>query len=155
MLRYLAKNTDLPIPKVHHADKALLIMDWQTLDENRLSAKTIHRFDKLAARLDQWIEEPDAPALLHGDMWGGNVLVKDSRITGFIDPALYFGDAEMDLAFATLFGSFREPFFEAYEELTPLRDGSGGRDAISTIYTPCWSVCACSAVITHDPSTPF
>ncbi|MGY9019475.1 MAG: fructosamine kinase family protein [Alphaproteobacteria bacterium] len=98
-------------------------MARQTLDENRLSVKTMHRFDKLAARLDQWIEEPDAPALLHGDMWGGNVLVKDSRITGFIDPALYFGDAEMGLAFATLFGSFREPFFEAYEELTPLRDG--------------------------------
>ena len=28
MLRYLAKNTDLPIPKIHHADKALIIMDW-------------------------------------------------------------------------------------------------------------------------------
>jgi fructosamine-3-kinase len=98
-------------------------MARQALDENRLSAKTMHRFDKLAARLDQWIEEPDAPALLHGDMWDGKVLVKDSRITGFIDPALYFGDAEMDLAFATLFESFLEPFFEAYEELTPLRDG--------------------------------
>jgi fructosamine-3-kinase len=90
-------------------------MTRQTLDENRLSAKTMHRFDKLAARLDQWIEEPDAPALLHGNMWGGNALDKDSRITGFIDPPLYCGDAEMGLAFAT--------FFEAYEELTPLRDG--------------------------------
>ena len=101
-------------------------MARQTLDENRLLVKTMHRFDKLAARLDKWIEEPDAPALLHGDMWGGNVLVKDSRITGFIDPALYFGDTKIGLAFATLFGSFREPFFEAYEELTPLSDGFWG-----------------------------
>lgn len=188
MLRYLAENTDLPVPKIHYADAALLIMDWiesgdpidesaerdaakhlsalhqitapefgferdtligpltqpnpktakwldffrdqrllfmarQALDENRLSPETMNRFDSLAGRLDQWIDEPRAPALLHGDMWGGNVLVKDSRLTGFIDPAIYFGDGEMDLAFATLFGSFRRPFFEAYEEITPLRDG--------------------------------
>jgi len=188
MLRYLAENTELPVPAVHYADETLLIMDWvdsgdsidaaaerdaarhlaalhkitamnfgfdcdtligplhqpnpktvrwldffrdrrllfmaqQELSENRLSTETMNRFDKLANRLDQWIEEPAAPALLHGDMWGGNVLIKDSRLTGFIDPALYFGDAEMDLAFATLFGSFREPFFETYEEITPIREG--------------------------------
>ena len=111
-------------------DHRLLYMARQALDEDQFTYATMNRIENLAGRLDQWIKEPAAPSLLHGDMWGGNLLVKAGRVTGFIDPAIYFGDAEMDLAFATLFGTFREPFFEAYENIMPLRDGfwEGRRD---------------------------
>ena len=64
-------------------DHRMLFMARQALGEGGLLPETMHRFEKLAARLDQWIEEPGAPALLHDDMWGGNVLVRNSRITRF------------------------------------------------------------------------
>jgi fructosamine-3-kinase len=56
-------------------------------------------------------------------MWGGNVLVRDGRIAGFVDPAIYFADPEIELAFSTLFSTFGEPFFRRYSEIRPLRPG--------------------------------
>ena len=48
---------------------------------------------------------------------------RQGRIAGFVDPAIYCGSPEIELAFATLFGTFGESFFEAYEELMPLEPG--------------------------------
>ena len=61
------------------------------------------------------------PSLLHGDMWGGNILFNMTGAT-VIDPAIYFGDKEMELAFIKLFDTFGETFFEAYAEVHPLGD---------------------------------
>ena len=81
------------------------------------------RIDTLCGKLDQWIEESAAPSLIHGDLWGGNVLAAEGRISGFIDPAIYFADPEIELAFATLFGTFGDTFFHRYGELRRLRPG--------------------------------
>ena len=56
-------------------------------------------------------------------MWGGNVLVKGGRIAGFVDPAIYYADPEIELAFSTLFSTFGDAFFARYAELRPLRPG--------------------------------
>ena len=61
------------------------------------------------------------PSLLHGDLWSGNILFNMNGAT-VIDPALYFGDKEMELAFIKLFDTFGETFFSAYEEVHPLSD---------------------------------
>jgi fructosamine-3-kinase len=81
------------------------------------------RVEKLCGQLDRWITAPDAPRLIHGDMWTGNVLVKGGRIAAFVDPALYYADPEIELAFATLFGTFGDSFFRRYGELRPIRPG--------------------------------
>lgn len=81
------------------------------------------RLDRLAGRLDGLVEEPAHPALLHGDLWGGNVLWRGGRVAALIDPALYHGHPEMDLAFLTLFGSVSEPFFRRYAEHYPIAPG--------------------------------
>ncbi|HEX8655575.1 MAG TPA: fructosamine kinase family protein [Allosphingosinicella sp.] len=64
---------------------------------------------------------PDAPpaAHLHGDLWGGNILVKDGRLVALIDPASYFGHAEVDLAMIALFDTPPPEFWEAYGPLQP------------------------------------
>ena len=64
--------------------------------------------------------EPRHPSLLHGDLWTGNVLVRGDRVAGFVDPAIYYGHPEIELAFTTLFGTFGATFFETYETLLPL-----------------------------------
>ena len=104
-------------------DQRLLFMGRQALDAGRLPGRLMKRLEILAGRLDRWLEEPAAPSLLHGDMWTGNVLCHKGRIAGFVDPAVYYGDAEIELAFATLFGTFSTPFFERYGELRSLRPG--------------------------------
>lgn len=88
-----------------------------------LSGEDAGRVHRLADRLKRWIREPEHPQLVHGDLWAGNVLARGDRVTGLIDPAIYYGDGEVDLAFATLFGSFGRPFFEAYSSGRPIREG--------------------------------
>ncbi len=104
-------------------DQRLLHMGGEAVRAGRLPARLMGRIETLCGRLDKWIEEPAAPSLLHGDMWTGNVLVRDGRVAGFVDPAIYYGDPEIELAFSTLFGTFSAPFFERYQELRPLRPG--------------------------------
>ena len=101
-------------------DQRLLYMGLQALDAGRLPGRLMKRLEVLAGRLDRWLEAPTAPSLLHGDMWTGNVLCRKGRIAGFVDPAVYYGDAEIELAFATLFNTFGAAFFERYGELRRL-----------------------------------
>ncbi|MHA1536254.1 MAG: fructosamine kinase family protein [Alphaproteobacteria bacterium] len=104
-------------------EQRLLYMARVALDAGRLPPSTMARIEALSGRLGEWIDEPAQPSLIHGDMWGGNVLVRDGRIAGFVDPAIYFADAEIELAFATLFSTFGEPFFKRYGEIRPIRAG--------------------------------
>jgi fructosamine-3-kinase len=57
--------------------------------------------------------------LLHGDLWGGNVLAANNRVSALIDPACYYGHAEVDIAMLELFDSPSPSFFEAYGALEP------------------------------------
>lgn len=104
-------------------DQRLLYMARVALDAGRLPPAAMARIETLAGRLGEWIEEPARASLIHGDLWGGNVLVRGGRIAGFVDPAIYYADPEIELAFTTLFSTFGEPFFERYSEIRPIRPG--------------------------------
>lgn len=77
------------------------------------------RIERLARRLPELLPEAPPPALLHGDLWAGNVLVSGGRVTGLIDPACYRGHAEVDLAMLSLFASPGAAFREAYGPAEP------------------------------------
>jgi fructosamine-3-kinase len=98
-------------------DQRLLYSAEVSYGAGRLPAEDLEKVERLAGKLDGLIEEPDRPSLIHGDAWSGNVLAKGDRITGFLDPAIYYADPEMELAFISLFNSFDEPFFERYQEI--------------------------------------
>ena len=103
--------------------------------EGRLPAKLLVRIERLAERLPGYLTEPSHPSLLHGDLWTGNVLVRGGRVAGFVDPAIYYGHPEIELAFTTMFGTFGRAFFDAYENLLPLsRDFHEIRCAIYKLY---------------------
>jgi len=104
-------------------DHRLLHMGRRAHEAGNLTRATFLRLEKLCARLGRFLPEPTAPALLHGDLWGGNVLVRDGRVAVFIDPAIYYGDPEVDLAFSTLFSTFGSAFFDRYAELRPIAPG--------------------------------
>jgi fructosamine-3-kinase len=77
------------------------------------------RIERLAARLADLLPANPRPALLHGDLWAGNILVGDGRLAGLVDPACYHGDAEVDLAMLELFSPPPDEFREAYGPLEP------------------------------------
>ncbi|MGB1547997.1 MAG: fructosamine kinase family protein [Alphaproteobacteria bacterium] len=104
-------------------DQRLCHMAGEAAGAGRLPKALLGRIEKLAGRLHEWIGEESPPSLIHGDLWGGNVLARSGRIAAFVDPAIYYADPEIELAFSTLFSTFGEAFFRRYGEIRGLRDG--------------------------------
>ncbi|MDT8322429.1 MAG: fructosamine kinase family protein [Xanthomonadales bacterium] len=76
----------------------------------------------------------EPPALLHGDLWSGNYLVDEHGRPCLIDPAVYYGHREADLAMTRLFGGFDADFYAAYEEAWPLARGAAERLPVYQLY---------------------
>lgn len=82
--------------------------------DGHLPAPLVRRIERLADDLGNRLPERPRAALLHGDLWGGNVLYAGDRVSGLIDPACYYGHAEVDLAMLALFGRPGPAFHAAY-----------------------------------------
>ena len=103
--------------------------DWLTFyREQRLLCLTKHalfnqddqaRWGKLLMRLDNFLDNSEPPALLHGDLWSNNILFTDTDIY-LIDPAVYYGSREIEIAYLEFVGDFYQPFIEAYQANYPL-----------------------------------
>ena len=98
-----------------------------------ISKELYAKFQKLYQRLPDLLPI-ERPALLHGDLWSGNVMVNEQGDAALIDPAVYYGLREAELAFTTLFGGFDERFYDAYDEAFPMEDGFQERIPIYNLY---------------------
>jgi protein-ribulosamine 3-kinase len=91
--------------------------------------------DKLFDKLNDIIGTVDEPpAILHGDLWGGNYMIGDDGGVVLIDPATYYGSREADLAMTEMFGGFSPSFYDAYNEEYPLQPGYETRKKIYKLY---------------------
>jgi len=77
-----------------------------------------HHLDALARRPERF-GPPEPPARLHGDLWWGNVAFTAGEPV-LIDPAVYGGHREIDLAMLALFGGVSDVLVGAYSETYPL-----------------------------------
>lgn len=99
--------------------------------DGTLSRSRLALMERAAARTSKLLAPAataDGPSLLHGDLWSGNVLfgrrqtAPDTDPLPFlIDPAVYVGHREVDLAMCRLFGGFPAPFHDAYNDAWPLQ----------------------------------
>jgi len=94
-----------------------------------------HKGERLAENLAVFFSDyrPE-PALLHGDLWGGNAASDDQGQPVIFDPAVYYGDREADLAMTELFGGFSARFYDAYRETCPLDLGYNTRRTLYNLY---------------------
>lgn len=95
-------------------------------------------FFREVAQLERQITEvlayDDQPRLLHGDLWSGNFIFDEHLRPYFLDPAVYYGDPEADLALTRLFGGFAAEFYRGYETTHPPRDGWREREPFYQLY---------------------
>lgn len=103
-------------------------------DARRWQASWTARVERLLNRLDELLPQHPEPSLLHGDLWSGNFLVTEEGRAALVDPAVYYGHREADLAMTELFGGFDERFYAAYRDVWELEAGYNDRRDVYNLY---------------------
>lgn len=116
-----------------YADNRLLFQARLALEKELIDIQRLKKIETLAARLPLLIPEQPA-SLLHGDLWSGNVIADWNGDPVLIDPAVYYGWAEAELAMTALFGGFPGEFYQAYREVRPLDADFRDRFPIYNLY---------------------
>lgn len=103
------------------------------VNDRKLNAESVRLFDALYNKLGDLLPE-EKPCLLHGDLWSGNLIINDKGKPCLIDPAVYYGHREAEIAFTTLFGGFSAEFYKSYHEAFALEPGYAERFDIYNLY---------------------
>lgn len=112
-----------------------ILFQFRLSEKNNLADKTLrHGIKELEKIIHKILDIRVVPSLLHGDLWAGNFLVDQTGNPCLIDPAVYYGHREVDLAMTKLFSGFSNEFYESYNEEFPLEDGYEYRENIYKLY---------------------
>ena len=117
-----------------YAARRLLPMAEQAVAAGALDARFMADLERLRARLPDLAGDPEPPARLHGDLWGGNAILGAEGGPAVVDPAVHGGHREVDLAMMRLFGGFPAAAFAAYAEAFPLGPGHADRVDLWQLY---------------------
>ncbi|RUA12142.1 MAG: hypothetical protein DSY82_02065 [Flavobacteriia bacterium] len=102
-------------------------------DEHLLDSAHIRSFEKFFLRLPELLPK-EKPALIHGDLWSGNMMCGNGQTPFLIDPAVYYGNREMDIAMTQMFGGFNRNYLHFYNQFFPLEKGWEERISIHNLY---------------------
>jgi fructosamine-3-kinase len=90
--------------------------------------------DRLLKVIATLLSHRPVPSLVHGDLWSGNVGFSTEGEPVIFDPAVYWGDREVDIAMTELFGGFPSSFYEGYQSVWPLEAGYKQRKVLYNLY---------------------
>jgi len=112
-------------------------LDYQlkmALQNGKLNNSHARKFQLLFTRLGQLLPLDESPALMHGDLWSGNLMVGVKGEAVLVDPAVYYGHREAEIAFTRMFGGFDNKFYEAYNRVWSLTSGFESRVELYNLY---------------------
>lgn len=123
---FIGSNPQINLPKrdnwIEFFWQSRLLYQYQLAEHNHfvdLELKnSFMKLEKTFSSIVSGTEEP--PTIMHGDLWGGNYMIDSSGSAVLIDPAVYYGHREADLAMTKMFGGFDSDFYQAYNEEFPL-----------------------------------
>jgi fructosamine-3-kinase len=124
-----------------YAECRLRPLQQRALSAGTLSRDVIRLLDEVIETMPELVGPSEAPSRLHGDLWSGNLMIDESGLPCLIDPAVYAGHREVDLAMMKLFGGFERRVFDAYREAFPLSPGSNERVDLYQVYPLLVHVC--------------
>ena len=78
------------------------------------------KIEKLLKNIHNFIPNNPIPRLLHGDLWAGNILYNNGKLVGLIDPGIFFGHNELEIAYLTWFNFVNEEFLKIYSNIIPI-----------------------------------
>jgi len=102
--------------------------------ENGIGGATMALADQLIDALPHFLNHSPKASLLHGDLWGGNMMIDQYGMPVIYDPAIYYGDRETDLAMTHLFSGFSADFYHAYQANYRLSEGHEVRRTLYNLY---------------------
>lgn len=114
-------------------DQRLLFQAQLAQQRGLLPISDFRRVEGMANRLEELVP-PQPASLIHGDLWSGNATSDSEGEPAIIDPAVYYGWAEAELAMTDLFGSFPGSFYSAYQEVRKLDSGFRERYSVYNLY---------------------
>jgi fructosamine-3-kinase len=117
-----------------YRSERLAPMIARAFDRGDVPAALRSKLDLVLERMEALVGPNEPPSRLHGDLWGGNLHRDCDGEPVLIDPAVYGGHREIDLAMMRLFGGFSERVFDAYAEAFPLADGASDRVPLYQLY---------------------
>jgi protein-ribulosamine 3-kinase len=105
----------------------------KAIDSKIIDSGILQKFSKLYEKFDA-IFPKENPSLLHGDLWNGNYITDNQGYSTLIDPSVYYGHREMDIAMTKLFGGFSDHFYASYHNTKPLESGWIERVDLCNLY---------------------
>lgn len=140
---YIGSNPQINIPERNEAENWIefyfnkrILCQYKLAEQNGYATdelrKGINYLEKNIEKILKGSDEP--PALLHGDLWSGNFIIDENGEASLIDPAVYYGHREADLAMTKLFGGFSSRFYSSYNEAYPLIPEYEYRENIYKLY---------------------
>lgn len=140
---YIGSNPQINIPDLTEENNwaefyfnKRILYQYKLAERNGYATEELKNgIAKLEKRIDLILEGSQEPSsLLHGDLWGGNYIVDENGDACLIDPAVYYGHREADLAMTKLFGGFNDEFYLSYNEAFPLPENYKYRENIYKLY---------------------
>ena len=92
------------------------------------------QIQKIIDNLEKYIPETNTSSLVHGDLWSGNILYNNGDLVGLIDPGIYFGNKELDLASLYFLKVVSKDFINKYRDYSEIEKGLNERIGIYELY---------------------
>lgn len=129
----LQQNTFRSTWSEFYSNCRIMPLIQKALSNNKCGKEDVLLAEKLCNRFNDLFPS-ESPALVHGDLWSGNYMSNENGDPVIYDPAVYYGNREMDIAMSLLFGGFDKTFYILYNEVFPLQSNWKERTQLCQLY---------------------